>query len=173
MYNNTTDSAGGFPDPLAPQKTKLTNEYGLQYAKAIENQWGETKDNSSAYGGRRNVFIRNRDYSNVTQDTAIYKQLLNQANPNNGDGSLMNMDFTPVPVLPKFVRIVVNKILSRNPYPNIEAVDPLSSSEKNKEKNIIRNQVKLREEFMDMQGVLGRPMLGVNAEQIPETQEEA
>lgn len=173
MYNNTTDSAGGFPDPLAPQKTKLTNEYGLQYAKAIENQWGETKDNSSAYGGRRNVFIRNRDYANGTQDTAIYKQLLNQANPNNGDGSLMNMDFTPVPVLPKFVRIVVNKILSRNPYPNIEAVDPLSSSEKNKEKNIIRNQVKLREEFMDMQGVLGRPMLGVNAEQIPETQEEA
>lgn len=44
------------------------------------------------------------------------------------------MDYTPVPILPKFVRIVVNKILSVNPYPNLEAVDPLSSSEKNEKR---------------------------------------
>ena len=172
MYNNKSDSVGGFPDPLAPQQTKLSREYGLQYAKAIEGQWGDIQDNKSTFGGRKSVFIRNRDYANGTQDTAIYKQLLNQNDPNNGDGSLMNLDFTAVPILPKFVRIVVNKILSRNPYPNIEAVDPLSSSEKNQKKNIQRNQVKLREELASMQEMMGRPMMGVDANQIPETEEE-
>ena len=173
MYNSKTDSAGGFPDPLVPQEQKLTKEYGLQYAKAIEGQWGSTQDSTSTFGARKNIFARNRDYANGTQDTAIYKQLLNQNDPNNGDGSLMNLDFTAVPVLPKFVRVVVNKILSRNPYPNIEAVDPLSSSEKNKQKNFQRNQVKLRDEFMGMQEMMGAPMMGIDANQIPETEEEA
>lgn len=172
MYNNRTDSAGGFPDPLASQEIKLTKEYGLRYAKAIEGQWGNGQDNMSTFGGRKNTFIRNRDYANGTQDTAIYKQLLNQSDPNSGDGSLMNLDFTAVPILPKFVRIVVNKILSRNPYPNIEATDPLSSSEKNVQKNIKRNQVKLRKELMEMQEMMGRPMAGIDANQIPETEEE-
>tara|TARA_R100001510_G_C7654576_1_gene213270 strand:- start:955 stop:3399 length:2445 start_codon:yes stop_codon:yes gene_type:complete len=172
MYNNRTDSAGGFPDPLASQQTKLTKEYGLKYAKAIEGQWGDGQDSMSTLGGRKNTFIRNRDYANGTQDTTIYKQLLNQSDPNAGDGSLMNLDFTAVPILPKFVRIVVNKILSRNPYPNIEATDPLSSSEKNIQKNIQRNKVKLRKEFMDMQEMLGRPLAGIDANQIPDTEEE-
>ena len=173
MYKSKTDSAGGFPDPLVPQEQKLEKDYGLQYAKAIEGQWGSTQDSTSTFGARKNIFARNRDYANGTQDTAIYKQLLNQNDPNNGDGSLMNLDFTAVPVLPKFVRIVVNKILSRNPYPNIEAVDPLSSSEKNQQKNFQRNQVKLREELMGMQKMMGSPMMGIDANQIPETEEEA
>ena len=59
---------------------------------------------------------------------------LTSLDPSNGDGSFLNIDFTPVPILPKFVRIVVNKILSSDPYPNLEAVDPLSSSEKDKER---------------------------------------
>ena len=173
MYNNKTNSVGGFPDPLSSQEEKLKKEYGLQYAKAIEGQWGSSNDNSSSFGGRRNVFSRNRDYANGTQDTSIYKQLLNQNNPNGGDGSLMNLDFTAVPILPKFVRIVVNKILSRNLYPNIEAIDPLSSSEKNQKKNFQLNQVRMKEQLMEMQKMMGQPMMGIDANQIPETEEEA
>lgn len=172
MYNNTTDSSGGFPDPLASQEQKLSKEYGLKYAKAIEGQWGSTQDQTSTFGSRKNVFTRNRDYANGTQDTAIYKQLLNQSDPNNGDGSLMNLDFTSVPILPKFVRIVVNKILSRNPYPNVEAIDPLSSSEKNQRKTFMRNQVALREELKTLQEAMGSAPMGMNPDTIPQTEEE-
>ena len=101
MYSKSVDTLGGFPDPMASQEEKLSKEYGLKYAKAIEGQWGSTFDSNSTFGNRKNMFIRNRDYANGTQDTTIYKQLLNQNDPNNGDGSLMNLDFTPVPVLPK------------------------------------------------------------------------
>jgi hypothetical protein len=173
MYNTKPGDPGGFPDPLVSQEEKLQKSYGLRYAKAIEGQWGNTQDNTSTYGGRKNIFARNRDYANGTQDTAIYKQLLNTNDPNNGDGSLMNLDYTPVPVLPKFVRVVVNKILSRNMHPNVEAVDPLSSSEKDREKNIMKNKVQARPQMMALEEKMGAPVLDIPAEQIPETLEEA
>jgi hypothetical protein len=173
MYNTKPGDPGGFPDPLVSQEEKLQKSYGLKYAKAIEGQWGNTQDNTSTYGGRKNIFARNRDYANGTQDTAIYKQLLNTNNPNNGDGSLMNLDYTPVPVLPKFVRVVVNKILSRNMHPNVEAVDPLSSSEKDREKNIMKNKVQARPQMLALEEKMGAPVLDMPAEQIPETLEEA
>jgi hypothetical protein len=173
MYNTTPGNPGGFPDPLVSQQEKLDKSYGLKYAKAIEGQWGNTQDNTSTFGGRKNIFARNRDYANGTQDTAIYKQLLNTNDPNNGEGSLMNLDYTPVPILPKFVRIVVNKILSRNLHPNLEAIDPLSSSEKNKKKNYIQNSVEMKPQLAQLEQQMGQPLLGQPAEQIPETAEEA
>ena len=123
-----------FPNPLAPQQEKESKSYGLRYAKAIESQWGKKSDSNSIFRRRYDLFEKNRKYANGTQDTNIYKKLLNNLDPNSGDGSLINIDYTPVPILPKFVKIVVNKILARDPYPNLEAIDPLSSSEKDKAK---------------------------------------
>jgi hypothetical protein len=172
MYNNKS-SKSGFPDPLASSLEKEDRAYGLQYAKAIESQWGKMTDKSSLYGSRNEVFNRNRHYANGTQDTTIYKKLLTSLNPNDGDGSLLNLDYTPVPILPKFVRIVVNKILSRNPYPNLEAVDPLSSSEKNKQKQRIRTQVAIKKDLQDLKEQTGGLMLDVDPDQLPDSLEEA
>jgi len=161
-----------FPDPLADQATKESNDYGLQYAKAISAQWGKLNENSSIFSKRNKIFERSRDYANGTQDTSIYKQLLNSLSPNKGDGSLLNLDYTPVPILPKFVKIVTNKILARDPYPNLESIDPLSSSEKNKMKDKIKVQVenkKLLQTLKEETGVV----LDMDPEQIPETIEEA
>lgn len=173
MYNRNSEQSGGFPDPLAPFEEKVSKEYGLKYAKAIEGQWGNLDSANSSFGNRKSIFSRNRDYANGNQDTSIYKQLLNALDPNNGDGSLMNIDFTSVPILPKFVRVVVNKILARNPYPNLEAVDPLSSSEKNKEKNRIKNQIKLRPQLQKLKEMTGEVLVGQDPDTLPETVEEA
>ena len=173
MQNNNSSQSGGFPDPLAPFEEKVSKEYGLQYAKAIEGQWGNPDSATSGIGSKKSVFSRNRDYANGTQDTSIYKQMLNALDPTSGDGSLMNLDFTSVPILPKFVRIVVNKILSRNPYPNLEAVDPLSSSEKNQKKNRIKNQVAIRPELQELKKMTGKVIVGDDPDTLPETMEEA
>ena len=122
---------------------------------------------------RNKTFDRNRDYSNGTQDTNIYKQILTNLDANNADGSLVNLDYTPVPILPKFARIVTNKILSRNPYPNLEAVDPLSSSEKNKEKQRIRTQVAIKDQLMKLKEDTGGLVLDEDPENLPDTLEEA
>jgi len=161
-----------FPDPLAPQEEKESKAYGLKYAKAIESQWGKRTDSSSLFSKRYNLFKRNKEYANGVQDTTIYKRLLNNLDPNSGDGSLMNLDFTPVPILPKFVRIVVNKILGRNLYPNLEAVDPLSSSEKNRDRKRIEIQVALKKQLMAFKEKTGAT-IGMDPEMIPDNEAEA
>lgn len=162
---------GNFPDPLVPAQAKSEKKYGLRYARAIEKQWGGTEDNGSLFKKRMKEFEKSRNYANGTQDTSIYKQILNSLDPNNGDGSLLSIDWSPVPILPKFVRIVVNKILSKNPYPNVEATDPLSITEKERKKAEVKFNVK-NKELLKTAAAAGLDV-GTNVEAIPDSPEEA
>lgn len=172
MYNGKNPHPiNNFPDPLASYEVKQSKDYGLQYAKSIETQWGRPEDEGSLFRRRLKEFEQNRDYANGTQDTAIYKQILNSLDPNNGDGTLLNIDWSPVPIVPKFVKIVVNKILSRNPYPNIEAVDPLSVSEKEKKKAEVKAGVELKNLLGELEGVGVKT--GYDVETLPDSIEEA
>ena len=83
----------------------------------------------------------------------------------------MNLDYTPVPILPKFVRIVVNKILSRDLYPTLRQLIPLSTSEKNIEKKILEEQVKHKDLAMKVKNETG-VVLGEDPEILPDTLEE-
>ena len=171
---NYTDNSrkSSFPDPLVSTEVKKSKAYGLQYAKAMEAQWGKMTSPSSLYGKRNSIFERSRDYANGTQDTNVYKKLLRSLSPNDGDGSLLNLDYTPVPILPKFVRVVANKILSRNPYPNLEAVDPLSSSEKNNKKRRIEIQVEAKKQLQQLKQSTGM-VIGEDPDKLPDSLEEA
>lgn len=160
---NNQGSFGNFPYPFAKAKDKGEKEYGLKYAKAIEKQWGSADDSSSLFAKRLKEFDRNRDYGNGTQDTSIYKQILNSLDPNNGDGTLLNIDWSPVPIIPKFVRVVVNRILSRKPYPSVEALDPVSIAERDKKRASIEVAIENKEKYQ------GAKKLGLNMEVDPDT----
>jgi len=173
MISNSSNRTGKFPDPLASKELKDSKAYGLKYAKAIESQWNSTNEENALQKKRSKTFERNRDYAQGVQNTTIYKRLLNSLDPNAGDGSMLNLDYTPVPILPKFVRIVVNKILSRDPYPNLEAIDPLSSSEKNKEKNRLRMQVEMKADLQKLKEETGGLILDKDPDSLPDSLEEA
>ena len=159
-----------FPDPLAEQPQKLTKQYGLQYAKAIYSQWGGVEIDGSLYAKRWREFEISRDYANGTQDTSIYKQILTSLDPNNGDGALLSLDWTPVPIVPKFVKIVTNKILSAKMYPNVEAIDPLSRNEKDIEKNKIKVRVENRDIIEEAKAAGLK--VKVDPAELPDTPEE-
>ena len=173
MYNKDNDKSkyGNFPDPFAHYSKKSSKAYGIQYARAIEKQWGNSDDERSLFRRRLKDFETNRDYANGTQDTSIYKQILNSLDPNNGDGTLLNLDWSPVPIVPKFVKIVVNNILSRKPYPNVKAVDPLSQSEKDEKRAKKLFEVENKELIQQMEN-LGVDT-NVDLKSVPETTEEA
>jgi len=160
-----------FPDPMAPASVKASHNYGVQYAKSIEAQWGGLDDFSTGFGKRLVEFQRNRDYANGTQDTAVYKQILNSMDTQGGDGTLLNLDWSPVPIVPKFVRIVVNKILSRKFNPNVEAVDPMSKDEKEKKKILAKLAVE-EKEVIDEAKELGLNT-HVSTDGLPDNSEEA
>jgi hypothetical protein len=173
MYKeeNETSKYGNFPDPFASHGQKSSKAYGINFAKAIEKQWGNSSDERSLFRRRMKDFETNRDYANGTQDTSIYKQILNSLDPNTGDGTLLNLDWSPVPIVPKFVKIVVNNILSRKPYPNVKAIDPLSQSEKDLKRAEKMFEVKNKEMLaqLEQQGV----DIKTDLSSIPETPEEA
>ena len=170
-YGQSKGTYGNFPDPFASPIEKASNEYGLKYAKAIHGQWGSGEDSSSLLNRRMYEFEKNRDYANGTQDTSIYKQILNSLDPNNGDGTLLNIDWSPVPIVPKFVKVVVNRILSRKPYPAVEAIDPISKQEKEMQKAKINSTIKNKTEFTEAKQ-LGLTM-ELDPESVPDTTEEA
>jgi len=162
---------GKFPEPFASPEEKASKEYGTRYAKAIESQWGSMDDVSSVAGGRLRDFEKNRDYANGTQDTAIYKQILNSLDPNNGDGTLLNLDWSPVPIVPKFVKVVVNKVLSRKPYPSVEATDPVSKGEKDEKKALIESSIENKELLTEAR-TMGL-QTEIDPSQLPDSTEEA
>lgn len=162
---------GSFPNPLAKHAEKSQKEYGLEYAKAMMNQWGGLDTEGSLYQKRYKEFEQSRMYANGTQDTRIYKQILNSLDPGNDDGSLLSIDWTPVPIVPKFVKIVANKIISSYRYPQIEAVDPLSQSEKDVKKKMIALQIENKEMIAEAKASGLQTQVDPNS--LPDTPEEA
>lgn len=159
-----------FPDPLAPTEEKMSKAYGLAYAKSLMAQWGGIDTEGSLYKRRYKEFETSRSYANGTQDTTIYKQILNSLDPNNGDGTMMTLDWTPVPIVPKFAKIVVNKIISSYRYPQVEAIDPLSRSEKDVKKKKIALRIENKEMFEEAKN--SGLKVDVDPESLPETPEE-
>ena len=173
MYGSNTNNKFGFPDQLVSMAEKESKEYGLKYAKAIDAQWGKISERGSLFRKRFQQFDENRSYANGTQDTTIYKKILTSLDPNGNDGTLLNLDFSAVPILPKFVRVVANKILSLNPYPNLEAVDPISESERDNKKKDLLFDMKNKEKLQQVKDATGKELSSVPMEEIPETSEEA
>ena len=126
-----------FPDPLASQVEKASDEYGLKYTKAIESQWGSMDNVSSTAGARLKNFERTGT-TQMERDFHYVKQILNSLDPNNGDGTLLNLDWSPVPIVPKFVG-GVNKVLSRS-LPTVEA-EPSFKGEKDEKKALIEMSI--------------------------------
>ena len=121
INTNVTNSA--FPSQVVPEAEKKTLEYGLQVGQAIEYEWFR--------GGRINAGKWNTGYSNYNrlrlyargeQPVQKYKDELSI----NGDLSYLNLDWKPVPIIPKFVDIVVNGINSKNYDIKAYAQDPYS-----------------------------------------------
>ena len=98
-----------FPSQTVSDAEKLSYEYGLKVGKAIEQEWFNNDRNSNRYISNHNNFHNLRLYARGEQSIQKYKDELSI----NGDLSYLNLDWKPVPIIPKFVDIVVNGIAER------------------------------------------------------------
>ena len=98
-----------FPKQTVSDAEKLSYDYGLKVAKAIETEWFNDDRNNNRYRNNYNNFHNLRLYARGEQSIQKYKDELSI----NGDLSYLNLDWTPVPIIPKFVDIVVNGISER------------------------------------------------------------
>tara|TARA_Y100000361_G_scaffold49624_1_gene43107 strand:+ start:870 stop:2282 length:1413 start_codon:yes stop_codon:yes gene_type:complete len=98
-----------FPSQVVSDAEKLSYDYGLKVAKAIEHEWFNKDNGINRYHKNYNDFHRLRLYAEGNQSIQKYKDELSI----NGDLSYLNLDWTPVPIIPKFVDIVVNGMADR------------------------------------------------------------
>ena len=98
-----------FPSQVVNDAEKLSYDYGLKVAKAIESEWFHKDHGHTRYTTNQNNFHNLRLYARGEQSIQKYKDELSI----NGDLSYLNLDWTPVPIIPKFVDIVVNGIAER------------------------------------------------------------
>jgi hypothetical protein len=98
-----------FPSQTVSDIEKSSHEYGLKVAKAIETEWFNNDQNLNRYRSNYNNFHKLRLYARGEQSIQKYKDELSI----NGDLSYLNLDWTPVPIISKFVDIVVNGIAER------------------------------------------------------------
>ena len=97
-----------FPSQVVSDLEKVSYEYGMKVAKAIESEWFSDGYNNR-YLNNQNNFHKLRLYARGEQSIQKYKDELSI----NGDLSYLNLDWKPVPIIPKFVDIVVNGISER------------------------------------------------------------
>jgi len=120
------NSDSSFPDQVVSDAEKATYEYGLAVGRAIEGEWFRNYrygTNSPGYAINFNNYNLLRLYARGEQPVQKYKDEL----AINGDLSYLNLDWKPVPVISKFVDIVVNGISQRSYDINAYAQDPVCS----------------------------------------------
>ena len=103
-----------FPSQVVSDAEKLSYDYGLKVAKAIEAEWFNYDNNNNRYNANKyktnyEDFHKLRLYARGEQSIQKYKDELSI----NGDLSYLNLDWKPVPIISKFVDIVVNGIAER------------------------------------------------------------
>ena len=98
-----------FPSQVVSDQEKLSYDYGLKVAKAIEAEWFSSDRGLNKYKNNHNNFHNLRLYARGEQSIQKYKDELSI----NGDLSYLNLDWKPVPIISKFVDIVVNGIAER------------------------------------------------------------
>jgi hypothetical protein len=130
-------SATGFPTQFVSDEEKASAEYGLQVGQAIQYEWFRKDGNQCRYYGQWRDFHRLRLYARGEQSTQKYKDEL----AINGDLSYLNLDWTPVPVIPKFVDIVVNGMSDRLFKVKAYAQDAMSQAKRTKYQDIIESQM--------------------------------
>jgi hypothetical protein len=120
VYTNTNSS---FPSQVVSDAEKASYDYGLQVSRAIEQEWfDQGRTNQNRYQTNWNNFHQLRLYARGEQSIQKYKDELSI----NGDLSYLNLDWKPVPVISKFVDIVVNGISQKTYDIKAFAQDPES-----------------------------------------------
>jgi len=124
-----TNYNSSFPDQVVPDVEKASYDYGLQVGRAIESEWFRNdKGWQDRFNTNYNNFHKLRLYARGEQSIQKYKDELSI----NGDLSYLNLDWKPVPVVPKFVDIVVNGMSQRSYEIKAVAQDPTSINKRTK-----------------------------------------
>ena len=167
IYTNTNSA---FPSQVVSDAEKASWEYGAQVGQAIEYEWfGQGRTNGNRYLTSWNQFHQLRLYARGEQSIQKYKDELSI----NGDLSYLNLDWKPVPILSKFVDIVVNGISGKSYDIKAYAQDPSSIKKRTDYASMLYEDMVSKEYLDSLQETLGINLYQTpNIDTVPESKDE-
>lgn len=157
-----------FPSQSVDDATKSSMDYGMEVARGIQNEWFRKSSGTGRFAQNQRDFHKLRLYARGEQSVQKYKDEFSV----NGDLSYLNLDWTPVPIIPKFVDIVVNGMQDRLFKIKAFAQDPTSVKERTDYVESVQEDI-LAEDFIEnMNSKLGIDTRNEKAPGTPKTTEE-
>ena len=167
--NIYTNAYSAFPSQVVPDAEKSSLEYGRQVAQAIEGEWWRQGGNGTRFATSFNRFLSLRLYARGEQPVQKYKDEL----AINGDMSYLNLDWKPVPVISKFVDIVVNGLSNKSFEIKAFAQDPVSLKKRTDYANAIMHDMLAQPYLQNLEANLGvNNYKSTTPAALPENQEE-
>ena len=161
-----TESVINFPSQAVSDLEKLSHEYGEKVAKAIRQEW--FTGTTSKYDGNLNNFHQLRLYARGEQAIQKYKNELSI----NGDLSYLNLDWKPVPIIPKFVDIVVNGMAQRSYEINCYSQDQYGVSKRTEYMESMLRDMRSKEFNAAVKQQFNIDLYENEKDQLPDTEEE-
>jgi len=157
-----------FPSQVVSDAEKISYEYGLKVAQAIEGEWFDEDNQTTRYIEAKNNFHNLRLYARGEQSIQKYKDELSI----NGDLSYLNLDWKPVPIISKFVDIVVNGIAERTYDIRAYSQDPYGVSKRTEYMDSIMEDMRTRDLKNFVKDKFGMDLFKNNPMDLPDTREE-
>jgi hypothetical protein len=157
-----------FPSQVASDAEKMSSEYGLRVGRAIQDEWFKSDSGTTRFRSNQNTFHNLRLYSRGEQGIQKYKDELSI----NGDLSYLNLDWKPVPIIPKFVDIVVNGISERAFDIKAYSQDPYGVDKRTKYMEAIIRDMQTKEMNEFVQAEFGINLFESDQDNLPENKEE-
>jgi len=159
-----------FPSQTVGDAEKLSHDYGLKVGKAIEQEWFNNDGGSNRYRSNHNDFHNLRLYARGEQSVQKYKDELSI----NGDLSYLNLDWKPIPIISKFVDIVVNGIAERTYDIKAYSQSPNGVEKRTKYMEAIQSDMEMQEFNQEVESRFNIDMKesSIANEDLPESSEE-
>jgi len=161
-----TESVVNFPSQAVSDLEKMSPEYGLKVARAIQAEWFSNRDDK--FTSNYDTFHKLRLYARGEQSVEKYKNELSI----NGDLSYLNLDWKPVPIVSKFVDIVVNGMSQRSYEINAFSQDYASVVKRTEYMESMLRDIQAREYNDMVQAGFGMDIYENDRETLPDNEEE-
>jgi len=161
-------NASAFPDQFVSDSVKDTMEFGLQVGQAIQYEWFRRDSGSCRFYSQWGDFNKLRLYARGEQSVSKYKNEL----AIDGDLSYLNLDWTPVPIIPKFVDIVVNGMNDRLFKVKAVAQDALSAEKRNEYQEMVEGDMLAKPLLQQIESDFGIDAFQTKEEDLPENDAE-
>jgi hypothetical protein len=158
----------GFPNQFATDKEKESYEYGLKIGQSIQYEWFRKDGRSSRFYNQWSDYHRLRLYARGEQSIQKYKNEISV----DGDLSHLNIDWTPVPIIPKFVDIVVNGMNDRLFAIKAFAQDAMSTENRSKFQDSVQADMVSKDLLLQVKNDFGIDAFETKPDDLPETSEE-